>query len=112
MPSTQLFPQSGGIALVSGNIFSGSFQPVGGIQLKLAEAAPSLIHVGLPNLSGTASTSVSGGSLSSGGLADGMELAPGDSYFVPKTRLTSGIETIRLIVGAVASGGRLFWEPF
>ena len=111
MPSTQLFPQSGGIAIVSGNIFSGSFQPVGGVQLKLAKAAPGLIYVGLPNLSGTAISSVSGGSLSSGGLADGMELSPGDSYFIPRTRLTSGIETIRLAVPAVASGGVLFWEP-
>ena len=112
MPSTVLFNQSGGIGLVSGNIFSGGPQLVGGVQLKLAAAAPGLIYVGLPNLSGTVSTSVSGGSLSSGGLADGMELSPGDGYFVPKTRLVSGIETVRLIVPATASGGRLFWDVF
>jgi len=110
MPSTQLFSQSGGIGLVSGAIFSGTGFPVGGIQLKLAAAAPGTIYVGLPNLSGTVTTSVSGGSLSSGGLADGMELVAGASYFVPNTRLVSGIETIRLDVPAAASGGRLFWE--
>jgi hypothetical protein len=109
MPSCQLFVQSGGIALVSGDIFSGN-PIVGGVQLKLAAGAPSLFYVGLPNLSGTVSTSVSGGILSSGGLADGMEISPGDTYFIPKTRLVSGIESIRLIVPTAASGGRLFWE--
>ena len=112
MPSTLLFTQSGGIALVSGEIYSGSPQLVGGIQLKLANAAPGLIYVGLPNLSGTINTSTSGGSLTSGGLTDGMELSPGQAYFIPKTRLVSGVLTVRLIVPATASGGRLFWEPF
>ena len=111
MPSTQLFTQSGGIALISGEIMSGGYWPgIGGIQLKLAAAAPSLIYVGLPNLSGDVTTGASGGSLSSGGLADGMELSPGGSYFIPKSRLISGLQTIRLIIPASASGGRLFWE--
>lgn len=111
MPSTQLFTQSGGIALVSGEIMSGGLWPViGGVQLKLAAGAPSLIYVGLPNMSGDVTTGVSGGSLSSGGLADGMELSPGGTYLVPKSRLISGLQTIRLIVPAAASGGRLFWE--
>lgn len=112
MPSTLLFTQSGGISLCSGDIYSGSPQLVGGIQLKLQNTAPGLIYVGLPNLSGTVNTSTSGGSLSSGGLTDGMELSPGQSYFVPKTRLVSGVLTVRLIVPATASGGRLFWETF
>ena len=111
MPSCQLFSQSGGISLVSGDVFSGGPQLVGGVQLRLAAGAPSLIYVGLPNLSGAVNTGASGGVFSSGGLADGMEVSPGDSYFVPKTRLVSGIQTIRLIVPAAASGGRLFWEP-
>lgn len=112
MPSTQLFVQSGGIGLVSGNLYSGGPQLVGGVQMKLAAAAPGLIYVALPNLSGTVGTFSSGGSLSSGGLTDGMELSPGESYFVPKTRLVSGIETIRLLAPATSSGGRVMWEVF
>ena len=114
MPSLLLFPQSGGIALVSGAIYSGTGLPVGGVQLKLAAGAPSLIYVALPGLSGSTSglapTSTSGGSMTSGGLTDGMELSAGDSYFVPRSRLVSGISTISLVVPAAASGGRLFWE--
>lgn len=110
MPSTQVFVQSGGIGIVSGSVMSGSYWPIGGVQLKLAAGAPGLIYVGLPNLSGAPSTGASGGSLSSGGLADGMEVGPGESYFVPKTRLVSGVETIRIIAPASSSGGRLFWE--
>lgn len=110
MPSLMLFPQSGGIGIVSGAIYSGQPLPVGGIQFKLAKAAPGLVYIGLPNLSGAVATGASGGSLSSGGLADGMEVNPGDAYFVPKIRLVSGVETPRLIVPAASSGGRLFWE--
>ena len=112
MPSTMLFDQSGGIGLVSGAIYSGIIYPIGGIQLRLAKAAPGLCYVGLPNLSGDVATGASGGSLSSGGLADGMEISPGDAYFVSFNRLVSGVETIRLIVPATSSGGRLFWESF
>lgn len=111
MPSTILTSQSGGVLLCSGNILSGGPQLVGGIQLKLAVGAPAIVYVGLPNLSGTVNTSTSGGSLSSGGLTDGMEISPGDSYFIPKTRLVSGVMTPRIIVPAAASGGRMFWEP-
>lgn len=112
MPSTQLFFQSGGIGLVSGAIYSGSPRPVGGVQLLYSNTAQSgPIYIGLPNLSGDATTAASGGSLSSGGLADGMEMIPGNSYFVPKVRLVSGIESIRVLVPAPASGARLFWEP-
>ena len=110
MPSTQLFPQSGGIALVSGGgIFSGTPFP-NSIQLKLAKGAPSLVYVGLTNLSGDVATGASGGSLSSGGMADGMEMSPGDAYMVPRSRLVSGIGSIRIIVPAAASGGSMMWE--
>lgn len=120
MPSTLLFVQSGGQLLVSGGIFSGTpwsltkwqgtASQVGGIQMKLSRTAPDTIYVGLPNLSGTVNTFLSGGSLSSGGMTDGMELAPGDSYFIPMSRLISGIQTPRLMGPATASGGRVFWE--
>lgn len=110
MASTMLVTQSGGVAIVSGSIFSGTIFPSRGIQLKLAKAAAGLVYVGLPNLSGAVPTGASGGSFSSGGLADGMEVSPGDAYFIPASRLTSGVETIRVIVPAASSGSRLFWE--
>ncbi len=111
MPSTVLISQSGGMGLVSGTIYSGTPWPVGGVQLLYSNTAQSgPIYVGLPNQSGTVSTGASGGNLSSGGMADGMEMIPGNSYFVPKVRLSSGIESIRLIVPAAASGARVFWE--
>ena len=68
MPSTQLFPTSGGVRLVSGDIYSGGPQLVGGVRMKAA-LAPAPFYVGLPNLSGAYPTSTSGGVLSSGGLA-------------------------------------------
>ena len=122
MPSLQMFVQSGGIALVSGEIFSGTqldLRPErtlgpGGVQLKLAAGAPGIIYAVLPTLSGATSglapTFLSGGSLTSGGLTDGMELSPGDAYFVPRYRMVSGLDTLRLHAAAGSSGGRVFWE--
>lgn len=122
MPSTIVGGQSGGVLLVSGNIFSGSILDVGndyptgggrvgGIQLKLAASASGIVYVGLPNLSGTVTTINSGGFLSSGGLADGMPLSPGQDYFVPRSRLTSGIQSVRMLPEAAASGqARMYFE--
>ena len=119
MPSTQLFTQSGGIALVSGPILSGTPFPVGSILMKLAAGAASLVYISLTPAdilsgftSGIAPTATSGGSFSSGGLMDGLELSPGDAYQVDRVRLVSGIESIRVVVPAAASGSRLFWEYF
>lgn len=119
MPSSQLFPQSGGIALVSGAIYSGyQFALIGAVQLKLSKTANGPVYVGLPPVgqsgltSGLVVTQNSGGSLSSGGLADGMEMNAGDAYSIPKSRLTSGIESIRVIVPAASSGSRMYFEPF
>lgn len=121
MPSTIIRSVSGGAFLVSGNVFSGSILDVGtdyptaggrvgGIQLRLAKLAPGTVYIGLPNLSGTVNTSTSGGDLSSGGLTDGMELNPSESFFVPRSRLVSGLQSIKIIAAAASSGGRLFWE--
>lgn len=122
MPSTEFFFQSGGIPLVaSGQTFSGSYLStgpdgpgatarIGGVQLKLAKLAVGTIYVGLPGLSGIVNTINSGGSMSQSGLPDGMEFNPGDSYFVPRSRLISGLESIRLIGTANESGARVFWE--
>lgn len=113
MPSCQITGVvSGGFPLVGSNIYSGTTYPVGGIQLQYANSGIGPIYIGLPPLSGSAVTIPSGGALSSGGLADGMELFPGGTYFVPKLRLTSGIETIRVAAPAAASGTKLFWEVF
>ena len=112
MPSTLVMVRSGGIQLVSGDIYSGGPQLVGTLALKLAAAAPGIIYVGLPNLSGTVPTFNSGGSLTSGGLTDGMEVSPGGTYEIPKTRLVSGILTPIILAPAGSSGGRLFWEVY
>ncbi len=111
MPSTQLLFQSGGTFLVSGaSIFSGTLLPVGNIALKLSAVQSGLIHICLPSLSGVMSTSTSGGVLSSGGMTDGWELGAGETYTVSKSRLTSGLASIRLIVPTAMSGARLYWE--
>lgn len=126
MPSTTLMAAvSGGVALCSGDIFSGSAWPFAGIQLKLSVSGAGPVFVCLPNLSGSVPTLSSGGSLSSGGMADGMEMAPGDTYFIPKARLRittsgvsngsgqwqTGVQDIRIVLAAASSGSRLFWEP-
>lgn len=118
MPSLQVFPQSGGIGIVSGNPYSGTLFPVGGVQLKV-DTSGGPIYVGLaiplgvtPPVSGGPMTFTSGGSLTSGGLLDGVQLAPGDPYFIPKVRLSSGLQTIRLNCAAASSGTRLYWECF
>jgi len=63
------------------------------------------------NLSGFIATLNSGGSLASGGLQDGLEMSPGDNYYIPKARLVSGIETVRIQVPSASSGTRLYFEP-
>ena len=123
MPSTLVMPQSGGSYLVSGDVFSGNNLPVGGFQLKLARAAPGPIYVGvrrnnqLPSyvefsggLSGSFPTIASGGHLSSGGMLDGIELAPGDAQFIQRIALPSGIQDIKYATPAASSGGRLFYD--
>lgn len=122
MPSCQLLPQSGGIALVSGNMMSGFgvLSPgVGGISLKLSTFAPSgaAVYIGLNTFSGQLPTflalgipCISGGVLSSGGMGDGFEMLPGDKIFIPKSKLNSGLQSILLMPLATASGGRMFWD--
>lgn len=116
MPSTIVGDLSGGALLVSGNLFSGTalWANAGGLQLALDDGAPGAVYVGLPGLSGNYPSTISGGALASGlsgyYLTDGMELSPGDSYFVPKSRLVSGLATPRFVMPAASSGGRVFWE--
>lgn len=110
MPSTQFFVQSGGIPLVSGDPYSGQPWPIGGVQVKLQNAAPASLYVGW---SGTP-TFASGGSLSSGGMGDGYQLRPGDGIFIPKAVLynLSGkqrVDAVRLVGPSTASGGVVDW---
>ena len=110
MPSCQFFDRSGGIPLVSGDIFSGLPYPIGGVQLVWDKAAPGPIYVGA---SGTP-TFLSGGVFSSGGLADGVKLNPGDGWFFAKSTLynLSGrqrIDAVQMIGPAASSGGIMFW---
>lgn len=116
MPSTIVGNISGGALLVSGGIFSGTGRIIGGIQLKLAAGAPGIVYCGLPNLSGNYPSVTSGGALASGlsgyQFTDGMELSPGEDYFIPSARLVSGVETPRFVMVAASSGGRVFWETF
>lgn len=116
MPSSIVGDISGGALLLSGGVYSGSAQiyKAGGLQLKLAAGAPGIVYAGLPNLSGNYPSTISGGALASGLsgylYTDGMEMSPGGSYFIPRVRLVSGIETVRFVMPAASSGGRVSWE--
>lgn len=124
MPSTLVGDFSGGVFLVSGNILSGTpfdlgvgypgaHGWMGGVQLFLDRNAPGPVAIGLPNpymLSGVSSTFCSGGGEASGGLLDGMVMYPGGDYFVPKSRLQSGLQSICVVMPAASSGGRIVWE--
>lgn len=122
MPSTQLMGAvSGGQLLVSGNIYSGAVypKPQSFLSIRLAASSPSgLLYIGLPNpgdvapwTSGTYPTITSGGNLASGGLADALELSPGQSIEISDLQLVSGILTPRLLAPAALSGSRVFWQP-
>lgn len=112
MPSLLVGSFSGGVLIASGLVLSGGEFSWGGIQLRHSNSGIGPVYVGLPNLSGTVVTLNSGGGQSSGGLADGMELNPGDSYFVPKSRLfLSGVQAISFAAPATSSGTRVYWEP-
>ncbi len=106
MPSAIPGFVSGGTLLVSGNPWSGTRLPLGGVLIKSATVASGNVYIGLSG----GVTMLSGGALSSGGMLDGMELRPGGEYFVPKLG-ASGIMNIFVGVPPAASGQcRLFWE--
>lgn len=108
MPSSLPGFVSGGSLLVSGNPWSGNNVPIGGIQLKLAFNASGRVYVAL---SGNV-TITSGGALASGGMNDGVELSPGEGYFIPKLG-ASGIMSVFVAVPPAASGQcRIFWEAY
>ncbi len=114
MPSTLLGNPlaSGAQIIVSGNVFSGRVGVVGGVQLRLSNQASGNAYIGLSG----AITRTSGGFYLSGtlGLLDGVELGPGDSYFIPKIAFQiSGTINVYAQADATCSGqSRLFWEVY
>lgn len=113
MPSTLIGAQSGGVQLVSGRFFSGTIWPIGGVQLKAGISNSGPVYVALSG----GVTIISGGALASGGMLDGYELSPGNTYFVPKFAVSgllaasSGGGTVMVTCAAAVSGFcRVFWE--
>lgn len=105
---------SGPNIIVSGNPWSGKNpKPVDGVQLRWMSSGGNAFI----GLSGNF-TVTSGGFLLSGGtnsgLGDGMFLAPGDSYFLPKAVCgLSGTYNVFATCDVAASGvGRLFFEVY
>lgn len=107
MPSTLIGAQSGGVYLVSGKFFSGTIWPIGFWTLKAARANSGMVYVGLSG----GVTITSGGALASGGMLDGMEMAPGDTYPVPKFAVSGNASGVMVTCAAGVSGFcRVFWE--
>lgn len=100
---------SGPIQIISGNPWSGGRHPITGIQLVLDRSASGCVYVGF---SGNV-TMTSGGFFLSGsiGINDGLQLAPGAAYFVPKGALISGQYNVYVWHDAACSGqARLYFE--
>jgi hypothetical protein len=112
MPSVIFTGQSGGMPLISGALGSGLHPvPITGVQILVARNASGSLYVGL-----SGGVTVLSGSypLSGGGQRDGLELGPGDTYFVPKGCLTaaSGSPPNIFVAGDAATSGqtRIYWE--
>lgn len=98
--------------LISGNFFSGvaAPHPIGGVQMR---ADPSNSGFAYVYLSGGGTLTSGGFFLSGVNVTDGMILAPGDSYFVPKACLTlSGTVNIFVRTDATGSGRDKAWFEF
>ena len=115
MPSLLLgYPlASGAQPVISGWIWSGTAHfPVGGIQFRLSQTASGRCYIGLSGGTTMNSGGCFSGALS--GLLDGMELGPGDSYFLPRLGTgASGVFGVWARHDAAISGqGRLYFEIF
>lgn len=102
---------SGPQIIVSGNPWSGRVVPQGGIQFRLAREASGNVYLGW---SGNITLNSGGMFLSGGGLADGMQIGPGDAYFVPRIAFeTSGALNVYARHDAAVSGqGRLYYDVY
>ncbi len=115
---------SGAIRVMSGNPYSGTFGPTGGVQFRWVSSGGNCyiaLSGGGPILSGTFMTINSGDIVATrgpaSGMLDGFLMAPGDSYFLPALCFgkgpNSGFINVFALCDAVASGiGRLYWETF
>lgn len=104
---------SGAQQIISGFPWSGRAQyPVGGVQFKVDKNCSGNIYIGL---SGGMHIG-SGGMFLSGnsGLLDGMQLGPGDGYFVPRLATgPSGNLNIWAFTDPACSGqARLYYEIY
>ena len=102
---------SGPQLVISGNPWSGQIRPQGGVQFRLHPNASGNAYLGL---SGGMTFTSGGMSLSGGGTLDGVLVAPGNAYFLPKIGFTiSGSFPVYAWHDAAASGqARLFWEIY
>jgi hypothetical protein len=110
MPSVVVGFVSGGQLMLSGYPFTRS-EPIGGLQLVAAGFNSGMVYVGL---SGGVTVNSGGMFLSGGGALDGIPLAPGGSYFIPKLGFPqSGVVNVYLGSDAACSGqARLYYEFF
>ena len=98
--------------LISGFPWSGNANyPYGSIRLRLSSTASGNVYVGL---SGAMTLNSGGPFLSGGGLVDGMEMAPGDVYDIPRlgTGASGEISVFVRHDAAVSGQGRMYYEIF
>lgn len=113
MPSVLLGFLSGGVDLLSGNYWSGrGLVPWAGVQLRAGSLNSGYVYVALSGGMTVTSGGLGSGAFNSGGLMDGMQLAPGDAYFVPRLAVgPSGNPNLYALPDAACSGqARLFYE--
>lgn len=119
MPSVICTNQSGGQLIFSGNMWSGVFRPQAGVQFKADRVNSGSVYIAM---SGNMTVQSGGFPLSGGlysGALDGMQLGPGDAYWLPaiafanKGGPTSGTPNIYAATDAGASGqARLYVDAF
>lgn len=110
MASVLIGMSGGPQQVISGNPWSGSFHPVGGVHFRLSPDASGNVYLGT---SGNMTRTSGSFFLSGGGVNDGMVVRPGGEWFVPKTALPiSGTFNVYAWWDAACSGqARLFYEP-
>lgn len=105
---------SGPMPVISGNPWSGTKQPITGIQFVLDRSASGSVYLGLSGgiTYNSGAMFLSGGSWS--GMLDGIQVAPSASYFIPRMAFqTSGTFNVYAWHDAACSGqARLFFECY
>lgn len=119
MPSVILGRNSGGQLLISGNPYSGTGSytgkfPIGGIQFFADRNNSGAVYIGLSGgLTVTSGAFIASGGPASG-MLDGMQVAPGGGYFIPRIGDgASGSFSIYADCDAACSGqARVYFEVF